>query len=67
MGKIYDVYFHTTYPMCIAVEANSPEEAESMIKNDEGIILNRDELLNRFASSLEYNEYYIVSNVEEVG
>lgn len=66
MGKI-DVHFHTTYPMCIAVEANSPEEAESMIKNDDGIILNRDELLNRFASSLEYNEYYIVSNVEEVG
>ena len=67
MGKIYDVHFYTTYPMCIAVEANSPEEAESMIKNDDGIILNRDELLNRFASSLEYNEYYIVSNVEEVG
>ena len=67
MGKIYDVHFHTTYPMCIAVEANSPEEAESMIKNGDGTILNRDELLNRFASSLEYNEYYTVSNVEEVG
>ena len=64
---IYDVHFHTTYPMCIAVEADSPEEAEDMIKNDDGTILDRDELLNRFSSSLEFNEYYTVSNVEEVG
>ena len=63
---IYDVHFHTTYPMCIAVEADSPEDAEAMIKNDDGTILDRDELLNRFSSSLEFNEYYTVSNVEEV-
>lgn len=67
MAKIYDVYFHTTYPMCIAVEADSPEEAERIIREDDGTILDKDELLNRFASSLDFNMYFTVSNVEEVG
>lgn len=64
--NVYDVYFNTTYPMCISIMANSAEEAERIIKEDDGTILDKNELLNRFLSSLEYNEYYIVSNVEKV-
>lgn len=67
MSKIYDVHFNTTYPMCIAVEADSPEEAEKMIREDDGTILDKKELLNRFATSLDFNMYFTVSNVEEVG
>lgn len=63
---IYDVYFKPQAPMVIAVEASSPEEAKKMIENDEGDILDRKELVNRFLGSLECDYSFKVTDVVEV-
>lgn len=63
---IYDVYFKPQAPMVIAVEASSPEEAKKMIENDEGDILDRKELVNRFLGSLECDYGFKVTDVVEV-
>lgn len=63
---IYDVYFKPQAPMVIAVEASSPEEAKKLIENDEGDILDRKELVNRFLSSLECGDGFEVTDVVEI-
>lgn len=63
---LYDIYFKPQAPMVIAVEASSPEEARKLIEDDNGDILNRKELVNRFLSSLEYGEGFEVTDVVEV-
>ena len=63
---IYDVYFKPQAPMVIAVEASSPEEAKKLIENDNGDILGRNELVNRFLSSLEFDYGFEVTDVVEI-
>lgn len=63
---LYDVYFKSQTPMVIAVEASSPEEAKRLIENCEGNILDRKELINRFLSSLEYDDGFEVTDVIEI-
>lgn len=63
---LYDIYFKPQAPMVIAVEASSPEEARKLIENDNGNILNRTELVNRFLSSLEFDYGFEVTDVVEI-
>ena len=63
---IYDVYFMPVEPMVIAVEADSPEEAADMVQWDDGEILDKNTLVDRFLSSLEWNDEYEITGVYEV-
>lgn len=62
--KLYDVYFMPTQPMVICVEAESEEEAERLVAEDDGTLLDREELMRRFSNALEWNEEWEVTNVE---
>lgn len=66
MKKLYDVYFLPTQPMVICVEAESEEEARRIIEKDDGTLLDIKEAINRFSSSLEWNEEWNVVDVEEI-
>lgn len=63
---LYDVYFKPTFPMIICVEAENEEEAEAIIKEDDGTILDKETLINKFIDSLDWNEYFTVDRVEKV-
>lgn len=63
---LYDVYFKPTFPMIACIEAESEEEAERMVKEDDGTLFTTEDLVNKFLSSLEWNEYFAVDRVEKV-
>ena len=62
--KLYVVYFMPTQPMVICVEATSKEEAKRLIANDDGTLLGRKEVMQRFSNALEWNEEWKVTDVE---
>lgn len=66
MKKLYDVCFLPMQPMVICVEAESAEEAKRLIEDDDGTLLDDKEARERFANSLEWNDGWNVTNVEEV-
>ena len=63
---LFDVYFKPTYPMVACVEADSKEEAERLVREDDGTLYDTDTLLEKFYDSLAWNEYFIVDRVEKV-
>ena len=62
--KLYDVYFMPTQPMVICVEAESEEEAERLVAEDDGTLLDREEVMRRFSNALEWNEEWKVIGVD---
>lgn len=64
--KLYDVYFLPTQPMVICVKAESEEEARRLVEEDDGILLDNYEAVQRFSSALEWNESWNVVDVEEL-
>lgn len=66
MKKLYDVYFLPTQPMVICVEAESEEEAIKIVEEDGGELLYYEEVMRRFGNSLEWNEGWNVTEVEEI-
>ena len=63
---LFDVYFKTTYPMIVCVEAENEEEAEAIVREDDGTILDEETLINKFIESVRYNGYFTVDRVEKV-
>lgn len=63
---LFDVYFKTTYPMIVCVEAESEEEAEAIVREDDGTILDEETLINKFIDSIAWNEYFTIDRVEKV-
>ena len=53
---LYDVYFKPTFPMIACIEAESEEEAERMVRENDGTLFTTEDLINKFLSSLEWNE-----------
>lgn len=63
---LYDVYFKPTFPMIACIEAESEEEAERMVRENDGTLFTTEDLINKFLSSLEWNEQFTVDRVEKI-